>query len=228
MDPNNPNQNKLPEQIQTQNFLDMDSWETQDFLKIFVHHRWKLFWIMLSFLLLGFFYNHFWHKTYEAYTTVELPASIVQNTDDAIKSLASMPSTGDPIQTYIDVARSNTIAAYVIQKLNLLDNPHFQGFSRITWKKTKPSLQGLESYLSKVIISIANDRDSDILTLKADVKDDPKLAADLANAWAEGFILVNLAIAQESAKREYEFIHNQLAIMGNKLQMDKLIRKKLS
>jgi capsular exopolysaccharide synthesis family protein len=205
--------------------IDYETWDFKDILRTLVHHRWFI--IISVFLCVGLavVYNHYWPKTYVAKGTVELPQNQQQTTNDAIRDLASLPTTGDPIQTYIDVAQSNTVAAHVIQKLDLLNNPQFEKYS---WKKqrwNKPTEQGLENFLIGKVVSVAASKDSDILRIQASVRNNPKLAADITNAWAEGFILVNLSTSQEMAKSQYLFIHNQLQIMKEKLDRDRLIKK---
>jgi len=224
-----PNGGNAPVEFQEnhnlQDNFDAEEWDFKEILVVLVHHRWFVIFCVLGFLSLSIAYALLCPRTYSALCTVELPSSASGTANTAIRDLASLPSTGDPIQTYIDVAKSNTIAAYVIQKLDLLNNPQFEKFSILKLKTRKPSLQSLSAFLIKKIVGIKNSADSDILGIQVDVKNDPKLAANLANAWAEGFININLAISQESARRQYAFVHDQLSIMRNKLERDRLVKK---
>jgi capsular exopolysaccharide synthesis family protein len=224
MTPSPVKMEEAAEQGRAQDFQEPEGLNFSEILRILVHQRWKIFWTVLAFVALFLVYYHFCPRTYQALATVELPANS-QATDAAIRQLASLPSTGDPIQTYIDVAQSNSIAVSVIRKLDLVDEPQFSSFSILKWQRHKPTEQNLAKKLIKSVVSIDNSKSSDILGVQVNVVKNPKLASDIANAWAQAFIDLNLGISQESARRQYGFIHNQLALMQNKLEQDRTVMK---
>ncbi|MGH7740186.1 MAG: polysaccharide biosynthesis tyrosine autokinase [bacterium] len=218
-------QSQIQGQIAAQEALDEDAWSPMEIFGVLLLRRKFILGCMVGFMVLAFLYVHFCPKTYLAVATVELPATATGTANTAIRSLAALPSTGNPIATYLDVAQSEAIALNVIRKLDLLDNPQFQGFSIFRQKKLLPNAQGLSGYLRGGVISVLDSDDSGILTIQARIQKNPKLAADLANAWAQAFIDLNLSISQESAQRQFEFLSNQLSLMKDKLNKDQRAEK---
>ena len=190
--------------------------ETQDlreFLRVLVNHRKIILTGTAVIFILSLFYALFWPKTFESVVTVKVPESTA-STQNAIRQLAFLPSTGDPIETYVEVAQSYTIALYVIDKLDLYHQPQFEGLTE----------QKLVKKLLKKIVEILNEKQSNIINI--DVKaGTPRLASDIANAWADGFIRLNLDLSRQSATARYQFIHSQLQEMKTKLDEDQSVKK---
>jgi capsular exopolysaccharide synthesis family protein len=148
-------------------------------------------------------------KTYEAATTVKVPESS-ETTQNALRQMAFLPSMGDPIETYVQVAQSKTVAKLTIESLQLTTRPEFAGLSQ-----TKMVDLLLNS------VQTTDLKESNFLSIKASAHD-PQFAADLANAWAQNFILVNLELNRDSALSRYKFIDTQLKEMKAKLDGDRL------
>jgi capsular exopolysaccharide synthesis family protein len=159
-------------------------------------------------LLVAALYAFLSPKTYEAATTVKVPESS-ETTQNALRQMAFLPSMGDPIETYVEVAQSKTVAKLTIESLQLTTRPEFVGLSQ-------PKL--VDFLLNSVQTN--NLKGSNFLSIKA-VAHDPQFAADLANAWAQNFILVNLELSRDSALSRYKFIDTQLREMKAKLDDDR-------
>jgi capsular exopolysaccharide synthesis family protein len=187
--------------------------DLKEFLRVIFQRKKLIIQVALAVFALSALYAFFWPRTYEAIATVKVPESTA-STQNAIRQLAFMPAGGDPIETYVEIAQSNTVAIYTIQKLNLLSNPEFQGLTE----------QKLIKKLLKKIVDILNEKESNVIAVKVDVGD-PKLACDIANTWAEGFIQLNLDLNRQGANVRYQFIHNQLQEMKTKLDTDREVKK---
>ncbi len=204
-------QNSQPTEVPKPNQAPGESEEInlRDIFRTLLHHKGLILQCTLVCLLAAGLYAFLWPKTYEAVTTVKVPES-TQSTQNAIRQMAFLPSMGDPIETYVQVAQSKTVAELTIQSLHLTAQPEFGGLSH----------QKLLDRLLKTDMQIGSAKSSNILTIQAHAHD-PQLAVDLANNWAQNFIKVNLDLSRESALARYQFIDNQLKEMKTKLEGDK-------
>ncbi len=159
-------------------------------------------------LLLSTLYGFLWPKTYQTVTTVKVPDSSAQAGANALQQMAFLPVSGDPIETSMQIAMADKVAAGVIQKLNLLSNPEFKKMdeSKLIW------------YLQHQV-KVDNVKRSNLLSIAARAKS-AQQSADLANAWAQSFIEVNQDLNQESEEARYKFLHGQLNSIREKLQED--------
>ncbi len=176
-----------------------DNFSLNEILRVLFQHQYFIFWCILVCLTLSIFYAYLWPPTYEAITILKVPDTS-QTTEGMLKAL--METSGDPIKTYLGIAQSDSVAANAYTALNLKTQPgSTQGAS--PEELTNPGI----IHNLKSAIKVENARDSDLITISAKTKN-PSWAAELANAWAQGFIQVNLRLARESALTRYEFIHN--------------------
>jgi capsular exopolysaccharide synthesis family protein len=187
--------------------------DLREFLRVLFQQKKLILRVTLAAFALSVLYVVFCHRTYESVSTVKVPESSA-STQNAIRQLAFMPAGGDPIETYVEIAQSYTVALYVIEKLNLTSNPLFKGLSE----------QKLIRKLLKKVVEIVNEKESNLVAVKVDVGD-PHLACDIANTWAEGFIQLNLDLNRQGANVRYQFIHNQLQEMKTKLDLDRDVKK---
>src|ERR1700677_5172782 len=84
---------------------------------------------VLGFFLAATLYAFLSPKTYEATTTVKVPES-ANSTQNALRQMVFLPSMGDPIETYVQVAQSKAVAELTIQSLQLAARPEFMGLSK--------------------------------------------------------------------------------------------------
>lgn len=144
--------------------------------------------------------------TYEASTTVKVPDSS-QSMSGMMKELVPYAGGGDPVETFVEVAKSENVAGRVAKTLNLAQREDFQ--------KAEMTTQGLVDALQK-IVQVANVKKSNVLSMTAQSKD-PQLAADLANAWADAFIAVNLDLSRKGAASKRQFIEEQITQIKERL-----------
>ncbi len=153
-------------------------------------------------------YGFLWPKTYQTVTTVKVPDSSAQAGANAMQSMAFLTSAGDPIETSMQIAMADKVAAGVIQKLNLLNNSEYKKMDqfKLIW------------YLQHQV-KVDNVKRSNLLSIAARAKTAQE-SADLANAWAQSFIEVNQDLNQESEEARYKFLHSQLNSIRAKLDAD--------
>ncbi len=163
----------------------------------------------LACLVMAGLYGFLWPKTYQTVTTVKVPDTSAQANANALQPMAFLPASGDPIETSMQIAMADKVAAGVIQKLNLASNPQFKKMdsSKLIW------------YLQHQV-KVDNVKRSNLLSIAARAKTAQE-SADLANAWAQSFIEVNQDLNQESEEGRYQFLHSQLNSIRAKLDADR-------
>lgn len=162
----------------------------------------------LACLLLAGLYGFLWPKTYQTVTTVKVPDSSAQSGANALQNMAFLSSAGDPIETSMQIAMADKVAAVVIQKLDLTSKPEFKKMdqSKLIW------------YLQHQV-KVDNVKRSNLLSIAARAKT-AQASTDLANAWAQSFIEVNQDLNQESEEDRYKFLHSQLTSIRARLDAD--------
>jgi capsular exopolysaccharide synthesis family protein len=161
-----------------------------------------------GFLFLSLLYGFFWPATYQSVTTVKVPDSS-QTATNALREMAFLPASGDPIETYMQVAAADKVALGVIDALKLRSDPKLTNVpdAKLIW------------YLHHQVI-IDNVKRSNLISIAGRAKT-AREAADLANAWAQSFIQVSQDLNQEAAQAHYLFIHKQLQAIRDKIAQDK-------
>jgi tyrosine-protein kinase Etk/Wzc len=150
--------------------------------------------------------------TYEASVTIKVPDT--RGGSGVLKDLAMLSSSSDPMETYLEVAQSTNVAARAAGKAGLRQQPEYAG-----------AYDGDEVVVDaqkKVSVSLV--KLSNLLVIKAQARD-PRLAASLADAWAEGFIEANLDFSRTGAHNKRQFIEQQLAgVKERLLQGEEVLR----
>ncbi len=162
----------------------------------------------LACLALALLYGFLWPKTYQAVTTVKVPGTSTQAGGSSIQDMDFLPATTDAMETYIQIAMADKVAAGVIEDLSLATDP-------IYGKMDKAKLIWFLQHQVKV----DNVKESDLLSIAARGTSGQG-AANLANAWAQSFIEVNQDLNQESEEARYKFLHSQLNSIRTKLEAD--------
>jgi uncharacterized protein involved in exopolysaccharide biosynthesis len=106
----------------------------------------------------------------------------------------------------VEVIESEHIARNMIKELRLADQGEFKGLGE----------RDLVKRLIRTVL-FKNDKEVNLLTIQVRAHN-PQLAADLANAWAQNFIKVNLEVSQEPAMVKYNFLQAQLKEMERELK----------
>ncbi len=179
----------------------------QDLVRVALSHAGFIAIVTSLFVGSALAYALLWPPTYEAVTTVKVPDSS-QSPTGMLREL--VPVSGDPVQTYVEVARSESVARNTADILKLASRPEFAGLN---------SSELVEKLLKTV--SVTNVLKSNILSIKAK-SGDPKLATDLANHWASSFIAVNLDLSHKGAESKREFLEEQAKQIKDRLNNPRL------
>ncbi len=150
-------------------------------------------------------YAFLWPPTFEAVTTIKVPDSSSASVNNALKEMAFAATGGDPVETFVEVCRSETVAVRTARELRLKDREEYRD---LTWQQL---IAGLRKS-----VKIANVKKSNVLSITAQ-SGDSKLAADLANTWAKNFIAVNLELSRQGAASRLKFIEDQVAQLKDKM-----------
>ncbi|HVZ80645.1 MAG TPA: polysaccharide biosynthesis tyrosine autokinase [bacterium] len=177
----------------------------RDILRVTLTHSKLILWTAGIVLGLGLLYAFLWPKTYEVTTTVKVPDNSL-SPQGMLKSLDPFSGSGDPIQTYVEIAQSQSVAGEVVKGLHLAEKPEYRDLTD----------QEVLEKLLKHVIKVSNVKTSNVLSIAAK-SHDPKLAADLANAWAAAFISVNLDLSHKGAESKRIFLEGQVKEIKEKL-----------
>lgn len=155
------------------------------------------------FATLALLYAFLWPPTYEAVTTVKVPDTS-HTAEGMLKELVPT-STGDPVETYLQVCKSGRVAEVAAQSLSVTSWAEYQGLT---------TLQASKNLMNQM--EVTNVLKSNILSIKAR-SGDPQKAAQIANAWALSFIQVNLDLSHEGAESKRAFLEEQAKTMRKQL-----------
>lgn len=122
--------------------------------------------------------------------------------------------TGAYLATQSDIIRSRNVASKVIEQLALGNSPAMISAARLTGNPESDQRRML-SFLAKGLVVIPK-RDSSVLSIAFKAQD-PTLAAQLADAFAEAYIYTNLELRIEPAKQTSQWYNQQLAALRQEL-----------
>ncbi|HVM32221.1 MAG TPA: polysaccharide biosynthesis tyrosine autokinase [bacterium] len=168
----------------------------RDLMRVAFSHARLIGYVTAGFVALALLYAFFWPKTYQATTTVKVPDAS-QTAQGMLRQLVPESGSGDPVDTYVQICKSATVAENTASRLGMGQMPDFRGMTNQQMVRTLMGMVTISNVLKTNIISV---------TAKSN---DPQLAADLANAWAQCFIGLNLDLSHESARSKREFLEQQ-------------------
>ena len=174
-----------------------------ELIRVAFSHLRLIGWVVGLFFLVAGLYAFLWPKTYESTTTVKVPDAS-QSAQGMLRQLVPTGS-GDPVETFVQICKSGTVASSVVKALNLPSRPEYAGLST----------QSLYQSLLKTV-SITNVLKTNIVSITAR-SGDPKLAADLANSWAQAFLQTNLDLSHKGAESKVAFLEDQAKQLREKL-----------
>jgi chain length determinant protein EpsF len=122
--------------------------------------------------------------------------------------------TGPYIATQADIIRSRNVATKVIEQLGLQNSPAMIQAAKLSGAPALDQLRML-GFLAQGLIVIPK-RDSTVLTI-AFKSTDPKLAAQLADAFAQAYMYTNLELRTEPAKQTTLWYNQQLTGLRTEL-----------
>ena len=181
-----------------------DDLNPTDFVRMALSHIKLIGTVTLFFILAALAYAFFWPRTYEAATTVKVPDSS-QTAMGMLLEISPNPKSGDPLETYSEICQSQNVAGRVVLALKLAGDPEYKDLTN----------QELIESLSKRV-SISNVKKSNLLSIQAR-SHNPQLASELANAWAQAFIEVNLDLSHKGAVSKRKFLEEQVTQLKARL-----------
>lgn len=155
--------------------------------------------------------------------TLLTPKSYTASTDLLVDSRGidpisgqSQPTrmTGGYLATQADIVRSRNVAAKVIELLSLGSSPAMIDAAKLTGDANSDQRRML-GFLAGGL-SVTPKRDSSVLTIAFKAQD-PALAAQLANAFAEAYMFTNLELRIEPAKQTAQWYNEQLTGLRHEL-----------
>ncbi|WP_062063269.1 GNVR domain-containing protein [Cellvibrio sp. OA-2007] len=115
--------------------------------------------------------------------------------------------TSGYIATQADIIRSRTVAAKVIEQLALHQSPTVINAAKLTGD-TVPDQSRILTFLAKGL-NVIPKRDSSVLSITFTAQD-PQLAAQVADAFAQAYVVTNLELRVEPAKQTTLWYNEQL------------------
>jgi chain length determinant protein EpsF len=122
--------------------------------------------------------------------------------------------TGGYLATQTDIIRSRNVAIKVITDLRLTSHPAMLKAVKLTGDAIRDQRLIL-SFLAQGL-GVTPKRDSSVLTISFKAQD-PTLAAQLANAFAQAYMITNLELRIEPAKQTSQWYNQQLTGLRNEL-----------
>lgn len=122
--------------------------------------------------------------------------------------------TGGYLATQADIIRSRNVATKVIKELSLGNSPAMIKAAKLTGNADSDQRRML-GFLAQGLI-VTPKRDSSVLTIAFKAQD-PVLAAQLADAFAQAYMYTNLELRIEPAKQTTQWYNQQLTGLRNEL-----------
>lgn len=122
--------------------------------------------------------------------------------------------TGGYLATQTDIIRSRNVAIKVIEELRLASNPAVLKVVKLSGDAARDQ-RLLLSFLAQGL-GVTPKRDSSVLTISFKARDSG-LAAELANAFAQAYMITNLELRIEPAKQTSQWYNQQLTGLRNEL-----------
>jgi len=122
--------------------------------------------------------------------------------------------TGGYLTTQADIIRSRNVASKVVEQLNLSNSPAMIKAAKLTGVEESDQRRML-GFIARGLV-VTPKRDSSVLTIAFNAQD-PTLAAQLADAIAQAYMLTNLELRIEPAKQTTEWYNLQLAALRSEL-----------
>jgi len=143
-------------------------------------------------------------KTYTAATDLLVDS---RGLDPVSGQAQPIRSTGAYLSTQADIIRSHNVASKVMTEVQLDTNATVIKEAKLTGEAEKDKRRML-GFLAQGLV-VTPKRESSILTIAFQSKD-PALAAQLANAYAQAYMLTNLELRIEPAKQTTQWYNQQL------------------
>jgi tyrosine-protein kinase Etk/Wzc len=191
-----------------------DDFDFKEFVRLLLKQRRLIARVTGAGAVLALLYLLLAPPVYEAQVTVKVPDS---RGGGVLKDLAMLSSSTDPMETYLEVARSINVATRAAAKVNLRTQPGYTDFS-----DDEEAVAELRGRVSVVTFKLSN-----LMVMKAQAGT-PQLAAQLADAWAAGFIDANIDFSRTGAHNKRQFIEEQLTSVKERLLQGEEVLRRLA
>lgn len=179
--------------------------------------------IMAAAFVLGIVLTMLQTPLYTANSSVQIDdaaAQVLQNGQD-VQASSSMYDTDRFLNTQLDVLKSRALARRVADRLKLYDNPRFRiSMGASAAAPSAISREDLENGTIALLrghMNVSLPRQSRIAAISF-VSADPRVSADVANAYATEFIQSNLQRKFESSDYARQFVAQQLDVTKQRLE----------
>ncbi|SDM70921.1 Uncharacterized protein involved in exopolysaccharide biosynthesis [Geoalkalibacter ferrihydriticus] len=122
-----------------------------------------------------------------------------------LAALAGVSPGGSSADFYVGLAKSRTISDAIIERFDLMN--------RFGWETRNGAYQALGGK-----INVSADKMTGFITLSVD-DEDPRFAAEMANAYVEELQKLNVRINLSTAGRERVFLEERLALVARDLEL---------
>lgn len=180
--------------------------------------RFPIMAIMVVALLLAIAATLMIDPVYRATASVEIRTETqkVLGTEDENETAASTADADRFLETQLDIIESRSTTAAVAQAMGLYDDPNFLESMGINAEVTGSEILSAEEARRQLVEDVLLDNLS--ATFPSDTRiavinfesPDPRLAAQIANSYAENYIRLNLVRRFDATKYSLEFLRGQL------------------
>lgn len=187
-------------------------------------NRWWMLTVLIVTLLLGIGLTLLTTPVYRAVASVQInqESEKVLGTENS-EDVSSLMDAERFLQTQLDILRSRTLAVAVAESSKLFDNASFLEAMDAEPVTSPGPRQTLDEAKREQVIKILRDNltlnlpiDSRVVQIGFD-SSDPRLAASIANSFADGFIRSNLQRRFNSSSYSRDFLREQLEAAQLKL-----------
>jgi tyrosine-protein kinase Etk/Wzc len=179
-----------------------EGFDLREFLRVVLKHGTLIAAILFTVVCATLVYVLTATPVWQATVTVKLPDANGGGGDgsESLKQLMSLSFSSDPVETYMEVAKSFNVAIRAAWATDLTDTAQFGSSKNLTVVA--------QALLKDV--TVTNVKDSDILAFHVQIAD-RALSVRVANAWAQAFIDANLDFERTGASSRRSFIEAQMA-----------------
>ncbi len=118
--------------------------------------------------------------------------------------------------TQVDIINSDRVAAKVVEALKLAEDPDNREF----WQKKTGGRGEIVNWLAGMLrlgLEVRPSRESDVIEIRF-TDTNARRAAEIANAFAEAYIAVNVELRVEPARQYAEYFENQTRLQRERLE----------
>ncbi|MGN6512106.1 MAG: GumC family protein [Lysobacteraceae bacterium] len=208
---------------------DDDEINLLEYWQVLRDRRWLVAGVAAAVFVLALALTLLMTPVYRASSTLQIERDTIKVVDVEGLQPVESPTDRDFYQTQYELLQSRSLARRVIQDLRLAANPQFAGevadadaafaeaprASRPASKQEAEELALVEPMLERLTIEPV--RNSRLVKVNFD-SPDPQLAARVANAWSQAFIVANLERRFDASSYARKYLEERLAQLKGRLE----------